>query len=89
MKGLHANGCIALTGTPVAKNLGDLWSIFYFLKSGLLGQFAPAPRGKPLRITLLVKFLILLAAVLGAANDLPGLAWGYLLYKMVCRPSSS
>lgn len=34
------------------------------------------------RVTLAVEFVILLAAMLGAANGLPGLGWGYLLYTM-------
>ncbi|OZA92065.1 hypothetical protein U4960_01735 [Altererythrobacter sp. H2] len=54
------------------------------LESGhrLLGQFALAPGGKPRRVTLLVEFIILLAAMLGTANGLPGLALGYLLYSL-------
>ena len=38
VKGLRAEGRIALTGTPVENNLGDLWSIFDFLNPGLLGS---------------------------------------------------
>lgn len=38
VKALHADGRIALTGTPVENNLGDLWSIFDFLNPGLLGS---------------------------------------------------
>ncbi len=40
---LKASARIALTGTPVENNLGDLWSLFSFLNPGLLGskhQFA-------------------------------------------------
>ena len=37
VKALRAEGRIALTGTPVENNLGDLWSIFDFLNPGLLG----------------------------------------------------
>ena len=44
VKALHADGRIALTGTPVENNLGDLWSIFEFLNPGLLGS-ARAFRG--------------------------------------------
>ena len=29
---------LAMTGTPVENRLGDLWSIFDFLNSGLLGS---------------------------------------------------
>ncbi len=42
-KALRAQARIALTGTPVENNLGDLWSIFDFINPGLLGsarQFA-------------------------------------------------
>ena len=54
------------------------------LESGhrLLGQFALSSGGKTRRVTLLVEFVILLAAMLGTANGLPGLAWGYLLYTL-------
>ena len=38
VKALEAEGRIALTGTPVENNLGDLWSIFDFLNPGLLGS---------------------------------------------------
>lgn len=44
VKALRAEGRIALTGTPVENNLGDLWSIFDFLNPGLLGT-ARAFRG--------------------------------------------
>lgn len=40
---LKGSARIALTGTPVENNLGDLWSLFSFLNPGLLGskhQFA-------------------------------------------------
>ncbi len=33
------------------------------------------------RVTLLFEFLVLLAALLLAANGWPGLAWGYLAYS--------
>jgi len=36
-RGLRANYRIALTGTPVENNVGDLWSIMEFLNSGFLG----------------------------------------------------
>ena len=36
-KALEADARIALTGTPIENNLGDLWSIFDFLNPGLLG----------------------------------------------------
>ncbi len=35
---LHAGGRIALTGTPVENQLGDLWSLFDFCVPGLLGS---------------------------------------------------
>jgi non-specific serine/threonine protein kinase len=38
VKSLLASGRIALTGTPIENNLGDLWSIFDFLNPGLLGS---------------------------------------------------
>jgi non-specific serine/threonine protein kinase len=37
-KALQAEARIALTGTPVENHLGDLWSIFDFINSGLLGS---------------------------------------------------
>ncbi|MHB2015912.1 MAG: DEAD/DEAH box helicase [Candidatus Xenobia bacterium] len=47
-KALKADARIALTGTPVENNLGDLWSIFDFINPGLLGtarQFTEYTRG--------------------------------------------
>ena len=38
VKTLQAAGRIALTGTPVENNLGDLWSLFDFINPGLLGN---------------------------------------------------
>jgi superfamily II DNA or RNA helicase len=38
VKALDAESRIALTGTPIENNLGDLWSIFDFLNPGLLGS---------------------------------------------------
>jgi non-specific serine/threonine protein kinase len=37
VKALRARTRLALTGTPVENNLGDLWSLFDFLAPGLLG----------------------------------------------------
>jgi non-specific serine/threonine protein kinase len=37
VKRLDANARIALTGTPVENQTGDLWSIFDFINAGLLG----------------------------------------------------
>jgi SNF2 family DNA or RNA helicase len=37
-KALKASARIALTGTPVENDLGDLWSIFDFINPGLLGS---------------------------------------------------
>lgn len=37
-KALKAQARIALTGTPVENQLGDLWSIFDFINPGLLGS---------------------------------------------------
>jgi non-specific serine/threonine protein kinase len=37
VKGLHAKARIALTGTPIENSLSDLWSLFDFLNTGLLG----------------------------------------------------
>jgi SNF2 family DNA or RNA helicase len=36
-RAIHADYRIALTGTPVENNVGDLWSIMEFLNSGFLG----------------------------------------------------
>ncbi|MCK5690706.1 DEAD/DEAH box helicase, partial [Myxococcota bacterium] len=38
VKKLNSKWRLALTGTPVENNLGDLWSIFDFLNPGLLGS---------------------------------------------------
>jgi superfamily II DNA or RNA helicase len=38
VKALRSEGRIALTGTPVENQVGDLWSIFDFLNPGLLGS---------------------------------------------------
>jgi superfamily II DNA or RNA helicase len=37
VKALQARQRIALTGTPVENNVGDLWSLFDFINPGLLG----------------------------------------------------
>jgi hypothetical protein len=37
-KALKATSRIALTGTPIENNIGDLWSIFDFINPGLLGS---------------------------------------------------
>jgi SNF2 family DNA or RNA helicase len=39
-RAIHADYRIALTGTPVENNVGDLWSIMEFLNSGFLGTQA-------------------------------------------------
>ena len=39
-RSLNAQHCIAMTGTPVENNVGDLWSIMEILNSGLLGSQA-------------------------------------------------
>jgi superfamily II DNA or RNA helicase len=39
VKQLKADARIALTGTPIENQLGDLWSIFDFINHGLLGSF--------------------------------------------------
>ena len=38
VKALKAQARIALTGTPIENQLGDLWSIFDFINPGLLGS---------------------------------------------------
>ncbi|HLB52715.1 MAG TPA: DEAD/DEAH box helicase, partial [Chlamydiales bacterium] len=38
IKALQSDGRIALTGTPVENQLGDLWSLFDFINPGLLGN---------------------------------------------------
>jgi superfamily II DNA or RNA helicase len=38
VKLLKADARIAMTGTPIENNLGDLWSLFDFLNPGLLGS---------------------------------------------------
>jgi SNF2 family DNA or RNA helicase len=43
-RGLDAGYRIALTGTPVENNVGDLWSILEFLNPGLLGTRAEFKR---------------------------------------------
>ena len=35
---LHSNYRLALSGTPIENNAGDLWSIFEFLNPGMLGR---------------------------------------------------
>ena len=48
VKALAAHARIALTGTPIENQLGDLWSIFDFVNPGLLGtakQFTRYSRG--------------------------------------------
>ena len=40
LKNLQARSRIAMTGTPIENRLGDLWSLFDFLKPGLLGSAA-------------------------------------------------
>ena len=43
-RGLQAGYRVALTGTPVENNVGDLWSIMEFLNPGLLGTQAAFKR---------------------------------------------
>ncbi|NLG86709.1 MAG: DEAD/DEAH box helicase [Firmicutes bacterium] len=43
-RSLKANYRIALTGTPVENNVGDLWSVMEFLNPGLLGNQAEFKR---------------------------------------------
>lgn len=38
IKSIPAKTRIAMTGTPIENNLGDLWSLFDFLNQGLLGS---------------------------------------------------
>ncbi len=38
VKQLHARARIAMTGTPIENSLSDLWSLFDFLNTGLLGS---------------------------------------------------
>ncbi|WP_017555979.1 DEAD/DEAH box helicase [Nocardiopsis baichengensis] len=45
VRGLEADTRIALTGTPVENDLGELWSIMEFANPGLLGPRAPFLRG--------------------------------------------
>lgn len=40
LRSLKSPRRIALTGTPVENNMGDLWSIFDFINPGLLGKHA-------------------------------------------------
>lgn len=44
VKTLKAQSRVALTGTPVENQLGDLWSLFDFLNPGLLGNAAEFKR---------------------------------------------
>lgn len=48
----------------------------------LLGQFGVALGNAAGRFTLAVEFVVLLAAMLGAANGWPQLAWVYLIYTL-------
>lgn len=48
----------------------------------LLGQFGVALGNAAGKFTLGVEFVVLLAAMLGAANGWPGLAWVYLIYTL-------
>jgi SNF2 family DNA or RNA helicase len=44
VKRLPAYSRVAMTGTPVENNLGDLWSLYDFLNPGLLGKSAEFSR---------------------------------------------
>lgn len=48
----------------------------------LLGQFGVALGTSAARFTLGVEFVVLLAAMLGAANGWPQLGWVYFLYTL-------
>lgn len=39
VKGMNAANRIAMTGTPIENNLGELWSIIDFIQPGLLGSY--------------------------------------------------
>lgn len=39
VKGIKAQVCFALTGTPIENRLSELWSIFDFLMPGMLGSY--------------------------------------------------
>lgn len=39
VKGMNARYRIAMTGTPIENNLGELWSIIDFIQPGLLGSY--------------------------------------------------
>lgn len=54
------------------------------LESGhpLVGPIRRAVGGRGPRLTLALEFLILLAAMLLAANGFPALVWGYLIYSL-------
>ncbi len=43
-RALTADSRIALTGTPIENNVGDLWSIMEFLNPGLLGTYSDFKR---------------------------------------------
>lgn len=82
VKALKSGPRLALTGTPVENNLGDLWSIFDFLCPGLLGpmtafrrhakHMADAPGGyAPLRNLVRPYILRRLKSDRRIAGDLP------------------